>query len=127
MHTSFEKSFAHIVHHQTDGTASRAAMELKPKGETLLLRDNDYLHVDRAKGWIVTAMSGTVWITQDGDVRDIVLEAGERFTFDRAGLAIVSAFGEASICIARESGRCAAPRTYGGQVDTGRVVHPAFA
>lgn len=35
--------------------------------------------------------AGTIWITQEGDPRDIFLAAGERFTFDRPSLALISA------------------------------------
>ena len=34
--------------------------------------------------------AGTVWITQRDDARDTFLTAGERFTFGRAGLALIS-------------------------------------
>jgi hypothetical protein len=39
-------------------------------------------------------VSGAVWITQDGDLRDIVLQSGEAFDFDRAGDALLSAFAD---------------------------------
>ena len=35
--------------------------------------------------------AGTVWITQQGDSRDIFLTAGQRFAFDRAGIALIGA------------------------------------
>lgn len=127
MHTTFEKSLAYVAHHHADGTSSRAAMELEPKGDTLLLRHNDFLHIHRAKDWVITALSGTVWVTQDGDVRDIVLAKGDSVTLDRTGRAILSAFGDASICIARERGRCNESRVYEGRVESGRVTRPAFA
>jgi hypothetical protein len=52
-------------------------------GRTLRLRG--------AAGWAVTCCAGTVWITQEGDPRDIFLQAGESFTLDRTGLALVHA------------------------------------
>jgi hypothetical protein len=52
-------------------------------GESLRLRD--------AVGCTVTCCAGTVWITQQGDLRDIFLAAGQRFTFDRPGLALIHA------------------------------------
>ncbi|HZW13628.1 MAG TPA: DUF2917 domain-containing protein [Noviherbaspirillum sp.] len=127
MHTSFVKNIAHIAHHHPDGTSSRAAMELKPKGEALLLRHNDYLHIHRAQGWTVTPLSGAVWVTQDGDVRDIVLVAGESFTLDGKGLAMLSAFGEARICITRDVGRCTEASAVDASSDTVPAARPAFA
>ena len=52
-------------------------------GQSLKLRD--------AAGRTVMCCAGTVWITQEGDARDIFLTAGQRFTFDRPGLALIRA------------------------------------
>lgn len=42
----------------------------------------------------VECLSGAIWITQDGDLRDVVLSAGEAFDFDRRGAALLSAFAD---------------------------------
>ena len=42
-----------------------------------------------------------MWITQDGDLRDVVLDAGQAFTLDRAGTAIVHALTEAAVALRR--------------------------
>ncbi len=39
----------------------------------------------------VACLNGCLWITQDNDPRDIVLERGESFTLDRPGVAILFA------------------------------------
>lgn len=59
------------------------------KNRSLLLTD--------AKGAWVRCRDGGLWITQDQDVRDIVLAPGETFTFDRDGTAIVSALVGSSV------------------------------
>jgi len=51
-------------------------------------------HVHGERGRRLECLSGTIWITQDGDLRDIVLGAGEAFDFDRRGDALVSAFAD---------------------------------
>ena len=53
------------------------------RGGALRLRD--------AAGCTVMCCAGTVWITQENDARDIFLAAGESFTFDRKGLALIRA------------------------------------
>ena len=49
------------------------------------------LQVRDAAGCTVSCCAGTVWITQENDIRDVFLAAGESFTFDRKGLAVIRA------------------------------------
>ena len=39
----------------------------------------------------VICMSGVVWITQEGDLRDTVLHGGGSFVLDRHGVALITA------------------------------------
>ncbi|MFZ1103725.1 MAG: DUF2917 domain-containing protein [Hyphomicrobiaceae bacterium] len=55
--------------------------------------------LDGAKGLQVTAVSGTVWLTQAMDPRDIILTRGQSFILDRAGRAVVYALKDAAIVI----------------------------
>ena len=52
-------------------------------------------HLPARVGRSVECLSGSLWITQDGDRRDIVLAAGEAFAFDRRTDAVLSAFADA--------------------------------
>jgi len=63
-------------------TEALCTKRLAPGG-ALRLRD--------AAGCTVMCCAGTVWITQENDARDIFLAAGESFTFDRKGLALIRA------------------------------------
>ena len=53
-------------------------------------------HVSADRGRRVECLSGSIWITQDGDHRDVVLSAGEAFDFDRRGDALLSAFADSN-------------------------------
>lgn len=55
--------------------------------------------VEGGKGLQVTAVAGTVWVTQANDPRDIVLGRGQSFILDRKGLAVVYALSDASIVV----------------------------
>ena len=70
-------------------------------GEVLCMQVllNQQLRLRNAAGWIVESCGGTVWITQEGDPRDVMLTAGERFTLDRDGKTIVSGIGEAMLAV----------------------------
>ncbi|HYF21362.1 MAG TPA: DUF2917 domain-containing protein [Ramlibacter sp.] len=49
------------------------------------------LRRNHAAGVQVRCVSGSVWVTQDGDTRDVLLAAGESFTGDRRGRLLVHA------------------------------------
>jgi len=61
---------------------------------TRLLGKGRIRHVHAREGRRVELLSGSLWITQDGDRRDIVLAPGEAFDFDRRGDALLSAFAD---------------------------------
>jgi hypothetical protein len=70
----------------------------------LTLAGDNHARMQDALGWRVTAANGALWITQDGDMRDVVLAAGESFAFDRPA-ALVSAFGTATAQFAQLEGK----------------------
>jgi len=62
-------------------------------------------HLHAEQGRRVEVVSGSLWITQDGDPRDIVLQNGEAFDFDRAGDALLSAFADSRYLVLDAVGR----------------------
>jgi hypothetical protein len=63
------------------------------------LQKGKLFRVQEAAGRTVTVHRGAVWITEQDNPRDVVLRPGQSFTFGRPGLALVEAFGDASICV----------------------------
>ena len=61
-----------------------------------------FVRLRNAKGRCVEVVSGTVWITQENDTRDVVLEARGRFGLDRDGIALVGALGGPAVLAADE-------------------------
>lgn len=55
--------------------------------------------VEDGKGLKITAVSGTVWITQACDRRDVILTRGQSFILDRQGRAVVYALKDAAIVV----------------------------
>ena len=55
------------------------------------LRAREVLDIRDGQGLVVRCLAGSLWITQDGDTDDVVVEAGQCFMLDRGGLALVSA------------------------------------
>ena len=59
------------------------------RGQNVRLRNED--------GHVVTAVCGTLWVTEDGNVRDWILERGESKVFDRDATILISAMSDATI------------------------------
>jgi hypothetical protein len=57
----------------------------------ITLRKADVFHLDAARGRRIESVLGHVWITIDGDPRDIVLDPGEGFEVVRDGAVLISA------------------------------------
>lgn len=72
-------------------TGLGAALTRLARGEMLRIRDG--------QGRGIAVSRGQVWITQDGDRRDMILGTGESFAFDRPGLAIVQALVDTSALV----------------------------
>lgn len=67
--------------------------------DTRLLAKGRIRRVHRPVGRRVECVTGSLWITQDGDLRDIVLTAGESFAFDHQGDALISALDDSSFLL----------------------------
>ena len=61
------------------------------------LKAGKFLRLPQRAGSRVTVRSGEVWITEQGNPRDVVLRSGQTFTIARPGLALVEAFSDASL------------------------------
>ncbi|HLX79034.1 MAG TPA: DUF2917 domain-containing protein [Burkholderiales bacterium] len=73
-------------------------MNLSQIAGSIPLRSNQPLRIENGYGRRISVLEGHVWVTQDGDPRDIVLGAGEDFVFDRRAMAVLSALdGDARI------------------------------
>ncbi len=67
--------------------------------DTRLLTKGRIRRVHHPVGRRVECVTGSLWITQDGDLRDIVLAAGESFVFDHKGDALISALDDSSFLL----------------------------
>lgn len=56
------------------------------------LAKGNLLNIGRKPGAVIRVEEGALWLTQDGDITDYVVLAGETRRLDRQGTAIVSAF-----------------------------------
>jgi len=63
----------------------------------LELAGGDRVELADARGTTLRVDHGTLWLTQEGDRRDIVLGAGDAWTIERKGLAIAQARGDTAL------------------------------
>ncbi|MEO8936971.1 MAG: DUF2917 domain-containing protein [Burkholderiaceae bacterium] len=66
-------------------------MQIKSRRELIPVPKGNLLTLSQGGPVEIGCESGTVWITQDNDVRDVVLNAGEQFVSDRPGTVLVYA------------------------------------
>ena len=67
-----------------------------------LLKHGQLQPLQDARGSLVLCLSGTLWLTQEGDARDIVLEAGDEAQIERDGLSILSAMSDTRFVVAHD-------------------------
>ena len=76
-------------------------MQLELTSGAVKLAPNQTLRVIDGAGSTVCAVEGSVWITEENDPHDIVLQAGGCYRLKRAGVALLNALsGEASVSFA---------------------------
>jgi hypothetical protein len=73
-----------------------AAMAIRINDSCFDLRKHQIMRFDDATGTDIVCLRGELWLTQDGDLRDVVLAPGEHFTLDCDGVALVSALPRAA-------------------------------
>ena len=67
--------------------------------QTLSLAKGQAIELPDARGAVVRVLRGRVWLTQDRDRRDIVLEAGEAWALDHGGLTVAQAQANSTVGI----------------------------
>jgi hypothetical protein len=86
----------HILH------AKELTMHTDLNLAATFLKRGQLQRVQDAQGSLVLCLSGSLWLTQEGHTRDIVLEAGDEARIDNGGLSILSALRDASFVLSHE-------------------------
>jgi hypothetical protein len=87
--------------HDLNACYKEISMNIELNQEGLCLKPKQVVRVRGGLGHSIVCDSGSVWVTQEGDPRDIILSAGDSFTLDREGVALVLAFEPGAISIAQ--------------------------
>ncbi|MET0332812.1 MAG: DUF2917 domain-containing protein [Rhizobacter sp.] len=78
------------------------------------------------RGQRIEVRSGEIWVTQDGDPRDLVLGAHQCFTLDRSGQLLISALRDASFAFRAEAKPVRVPNTAVCEMLRGAVGAAAY-
>ena len=83
--------------------------DLLPYAGLSLVRGS-VLRIEDGQEMLVAARAGCVWLTQEHERRDILLEAGQRFRLTRGGRTVITALRESVVALASPYARRAARR-----------------
>ena len=75
-------------------------MRIEVKSGPMHLNDGQTLRVVDAAGSTLCCSEGTLWVPEENQPRDLVLEAGACVQLKRAGVTLVQALSPASLSIA---------------------------
>ena len=87
------------------------------------------LAVRNGRGRAIVVFSGQVWVTQDDDLRDTFVAAGESFQLDRDGLALATALDDSRLMVLSAEPTPALPKppSYALALRARRRRHAALA
>jgi hypothetical protein len=81
----------------TAASPAKQGLPSPPADGILCVLQGQHVHLRDGKGMVVTSQRGTLWVTQDGDARDWILEAGASQTFDGHADLLITAMSDAAI------------------------------
>ena len=75
---------------------------------SLSLRRDEFIRIEHPEHVRLSPREGTLWITIDGQIRDVFLEPGESMEFDTRSPVVIGAVGGQAVATARRN--CGAVR-----------------
>jgi len=75
-------------------------MHIELEANSLRLGRGQTLKLRNGAGGTICCQAGTLWVTEENQPRDVLLEAGACHRLSRHGVALVQALGEACVSFA---------------------------
>jgi hypothetical protein len=75
----------------------KAKQNIRPLTEITLAKNKMWSLEGDRRGDVISCVSGTLWITQEGDLKDYVVEADRNFWVTRPGTVVVQALDDSKI------------------------------
>jgi hypothetical protein len=83
-------------------------MQIEFGRSTLSLARDGLLALRDALGTRILCHEGAIWVTQEGDIRDIIIGPGDAFTIRAPGLTVVTAVQPSKLTLIESGGAGAA-------------------
>jgi hypothetical protein len=98
-HPAFELShpFAGVSHRLSRWLSSRFVPTRQPATSSVSLAAREIHAVTSFQGGWIECTEGCVWLTHDGDCRDVLLEAGQSHMADRDSRLLIYAMGSSVV------------------------------
>ncbi len=80
--------------------------------ETIRLARGALVRIEDARGLLIAVREGRIWLTQEHDPNDVIVDGHGSFQLDRDGLAILSTSRESLIRLSAPTGRDFAGRIF---------------
>lgn len=74
-------------------------MQIEIRSSTLTLSPSSVLSVQDGTGTRVLCRTGSLWVTQEGEVKDSVVRTGEVLTIQRSGRTVISALETSTLML----------------------------
>jgi hypothetical protein len=100
------------------------AMPIATQEKAISLARDATIVLDHAYGTTVYCRQGSVWLTQYGDCRDIVLGDGDRFQIDRSQVIVIAAMRASELSILPTAAPALLAK--GWRALPGRLLHLIF-
>jgi hypothetical protein len=107
----------HFTHDRQAGQPEENTMLCAGYTRTVDMTDGDLVKLENARGTTLRVASGTLWVTQERDHHDIVLNAGDVWMVERDGLTLVEAQARTALCLVGPGAEPAQVRQRHGRSD----------
>jgi hypothetical protein len=77
----------------------KATLDTVSRQHVLDLAHEGLLAIRDGQSTRIRVQEGTLWVTEEGDVKDTVLGRGESYTLRRPGIAVLTALGATRIIV----------------------------
>lgn len=96
-------------------------MQSRHTHHTLDLANEGLLAIRDGQAARIHCNEGMLWITEEGEVKDTILSAGDAYTIRHSGLALLTSFGASRVTIEGSAEKVKAGRTAPGR-DMGELA-----